>query len=131
MADILLPVHGGQATTKFVPVYGSAYAEVKATQASTRKPADGRKTVTTAGTRVTLVASTTPCLSVAITALAGNSGTVVVGGASTVVAALATQRGTPLLAGDSITFDCADLVDIGLDATVSGEGVTYSYLVAI
>lgn len=87
--------------------------------------ADGRTTVTTAGTRVAL-ASSTACKNVAITAITSNTGIVVVGG-STVVAALATRRGTPLYAGDTICFDIDNLADVFIDSTVNGEGVTFTY----
>lgn len=86
---------------------------------------DGRTIVTTAGTRVVLAASTT-CKAVIITAETDNTGRVVVGG-TTVVAALATRRGTPLSAGDSVTIEIDNLNDINLDALVSGDGVTYTY----
>ena len=87
---------------------------------------DGRQTVTTAGTRVALASSTAAKI-VIITAETDNTGVIVVGG-STVVAALATRRGTPLLAGDSVTLEVDDLADVNLDSTVSGDGVTYTYL---
>lgn len=87
--------------------------------------ADGRTTVTTAGTRVAL-ASSTACKNVAITAITSNTGIVVVGG-STVVAALASRRGTPLYAGDTICFDIDNLADVFIDSTVNGEGVTFTY----
>jgi hypothetical protein len=88
---------------------------------------DNRVVVTTAGTRVPLASSSTPARSVSITALEGNTGKVVVGGA-TVVAALATRRGTPLAAGDTVTLDINDLSKVNVDAMVNGEGVSYSYL---
>lgn len=88
---------------------------------------DGRKTVTTAGTRVALVASSTPARQVFITALSGNTGTVVVGG-STVVASLSTRTGVPLDAGDTLAIDVADLSHLYLDSTVNGEGVSFLYL---
>lgn len=87
---------------------------------------DGRKTVTTAGTRETLAASTA-CKKVIITAETDNTGLVVVGGTG-VVAALATRRGTPLYAGDTVVLEVDDLNDVNLDVTVSGDGVTYTYL---
>lgn len=87
---------------------------------------DGRKTIASAGTREALAASTT-VKEVTITALAGNTGTVVVGG-STVVASASTRRGVPLAAGASITLAIDDLADIYLDVTTSGEGVSYLYL---
>lgn len=85
----------------------------------------GRKTVTTAGTRVDL-STTTVAKEVAITALSSNTNLVVVG-PGPVVAALATRAGTPLAAGDTAIFRVDDLIDIKLDALVSGEGVSYSY----
>lgn len=86
---------------------------------------DNRKVVTTAGTRVALAAAT-PAKWVTITAEEDNTGVVVVGGA-TVVAALATRRGTPLSAMQSVTFPVDDLADISLDAMVSTDGVTFTY----
>lgn len=88
---------------------------------------DGRKTVTTATTRETLVAASTPAKLVIITAETDNTGVIAIGG-STVVALLATRQGTPLLAGDSVLLECDDLLDIYLDTTVNGDGVTYTYL---
>ena len=85
---------------------------------------DGRKVVTTAGTSVAL-SGAQPCLQVTITALSSNTNLVVVGG-STVVAALATRRGTPLAAGQSVTIPISDASAIHLDAMISGEGVTFS-----
>lgn len=88
--------------------------------------ADGRTTVTTAGTRVALAASTA-CKQVAITAETDNTGLIVVGGA-TVVAALATRRGIPLSPGDTMTLDIDNLADLYIDSTVNTDGVTYIYL---
>jgi hypothetical protein len=87
---------------------------------------DERKVVTTAGTRVALAGSTA-CRWVAICAEADNTGTIVVGAAASVVAALATRRGIPLAAGESIALEIDNLSDIGLDSTVSGDGVTFLY----
>lgn len=86
----------------------------------------GRKIVTAAGTRVTLAASTAAKY-VVITAETDNTGVVVVGSAAGVIAALATREGTPLSAGDSISLPVDNLADVGLDAMVNGDGVTYSY----
>jgi len=61
-----------------------------------------------------------------ITAETDNTGVMAVG-ASTVVATVLTRRGTPLLAGESVTITGMDLADIYIDATVSGDGVTYTY----
>jgi hypothetical protein len=86
---------------------------------------DGRKTVATAGTAEAL-ASSTPAKTVMITAELDNTGLVVVGG-STVVATLASRRGTPLSAGDTVAMPIDNLADVFLDVTVSGDGVTYSF----
>ena len=87
---------------------------------------DNRKTVTTAATCERLVTGPTLSSYVIITAELDNTGVIAVGG-STVVAALATRRGTPLEAGDSCLVLCNNLYDIFLDATVSGDGVTFTY----
>ncbi len=90
---------------------------------------DSRRIVTTAGTRVTLYpVPGIAAKAVLITAEDDNTGIVVVGG-DTVVAALATRRGTPLDAGDSVALACDNLKDIFLDSTVSGDGVTFTYLI--
>ncbi len=85
---------------------------------------DGRKVVTTAGTRERLVGASTPAKYVAITAETDNTGVMAVGGA-TVVAALATRRGTPLSPGSSISLDVDDLLDVWPDSPASGDGATY------
>lgn len=87
---------------------------------------DGRKTVSSAGTREKLVASSTPCKWVCICAMKTNTGIVVVG-SNTVVAAEATRRGIPLEKGESVRIDIDDLSKIYLDVTVNGEGVTFIY----
>ena len=88
---------------------------------------DGSKTVTTAGTAEALSATALPVDFVSVTAKIANTGTVAVG-SSTVVAAAATQRGAPLLAGESISIGAVDLSLVYIDATVSGEGVTFMYV---
>lgn len=86
---------------------------------------DGRKTVAAAGTREALGSSTT-CRLVTIVAETDNTGVIVVGGASC-VAALASRRGIPLEAGDSIDLYVNELAAVYLDTTVAGDGVTYLY----
>ena len=83
----------------------------------------GRKTVTTAGTAVRL--SSEAAESVAVTALSTNTGTICVGGPE-VVASAGTRAGTPLAANQTATFDTDDVADIWIDATVNGEGVSYT-----
>ena len=87
---------------------------------------DGRQTVPTPGTAVALAGSTA-IKEVTITAEEDNEGVVVSGG-STVVADLATRRGTPSFAMDSVTILADDLAEVFIDAVVAGEGVTYTYI---
>ena len=88
--------------------------------------ANGRKVVAAAATAEALAASTAAKV-VIITAETDNTGIIVVGG-SAVVEALATRQGTPLSAGESVTLQVDNLVDVYLDTTVNGDGVTYTYL---
>lgn len=90
---------------------------------------DGRKVVAAAGTAERLSASSVRCRSLVVTAESDNTGVVVVGGA-TVVAALATRRGTPLVAGQSVALDVTNLKAVFIDSTVNGDGVTFTYLTA-
>ena len=86
-----------------------------------------RKTVAVAGTPERLTAfAGTECARIDITAELDNTGVICVG-APTVVAALATRTGTPLSAGDTVTLNVRDLYLVAIDATVSGDGVTYNY----
>lgn len=86
----------------------------------------GRQTVTTAGTRVQLNATSTSCTRIVITAETDNTGIITVGGAS-VVGALATREGTPLAAGDSVTLYVNNLNKVYIDSTVDSDGVSYVY----
>ena len=88
--------------------------------------ADGRKVVTTAGTRERLVSTNTPCKKVTIMALLENTDYIVVG-SSTVVASAGSRQGIPLSAGASITLDIDDLYPVYIDSVVNGEGVSYLY----
>lgn len=84
---------------------------------------DGSKTVTSAGARVALSATSIPCRKVIITALEDNTGTIWVGGST-----VAAGRGRPLVALQAETLDINDLSKVYLDASVDGEGVSYAYL---
>ena len=145
MADNVDITPGSGAVIASDEVAGAQYQRVKvtwgadgtATDASTSNPlpvqttsgittiGDDRKTVTAAGTRVAL-ASSTACKQVIITAETDNTGNITVGG-STVVAALATRRGIPLAAGDSVALEIDNLADVFIDSTVNGDGVTFAY----
>lgn len=89
----------------------------------------GRKTVASAGTAEALSSTATAIREVIITAETDNTGYIVVGG-SGVVAALNTRKGTPLAAGASVTLEVKDLGQVYLDTTVSGDGVTYTAVLA-
>lgn len=80
---------------------------------------NGKKTVTTAGTKVTLAASQA-VKSVAIKALSTNTGFIYVGDGS-----VASTTGLQLLAGETVSLDIANLATVNLDSSVNGEGVTY------
>lgn len=80
---------------------------------------NGKKTVTTAGTRVTL-ASSQAVKSVTIKALSTNTGFIYVGDTS-----VASTNGLQLEAGETISLDIANLNTVNLDSSVNGEGVTY------
>lgn len=83
---------------------------------------DQRLVVPVAGTRVQFPNVVTKVI--AMTAETDNTGEVVVGG-SGVIAALATRRGIPMAAGDSVILAVTNLNLLWLDATVNGDGVTY------
>lgn len=92
----------------------------------TRNLGDGRKTVTTAGTAVQLTATSTPCLWVLVQGLSANT-TAVAAGTSTVIAASGTERGTVLMALDSVRILVDDVSKVYVDARTNGEGVSYMY----
>jgi hypothetical protein len=85
---------------------------------------DGNKTVTTAGTAVRLVASTTASREVTITALLANTGLISVGGSTTTPSG--TVRGVILAAGDSYTIAINDLYKVYINSTVNSEGVSFT-----
>lgn len=88
---------------------------------------DGRKTVTTAGTRVALSATSVPCKRVQIKAMAENTEIVVVGGA-TCIALEGTRRGLPVKIGEvPVVIEIDDLNKVYVDSVLSGEGVTFIY----
>ena len=88
---------------------------------------DGRKVCGTAGTAEALSSTSLLVSYTILTAETDNTGAIAIG-ASTVVAAVATRRGIPLNAGDSISLGAVDLADVYLDSAVSGDGLTYMYL---
>lgn len=87
------------------------------------------KTVATAGTRVQLFASSTPCRSCTIEANPANTGVIYVGDATV----SSSVYGLSISKGNSYTFSCdgndskLDLTDIWLDCGTSGDGVSVFY----
>lgn len=89
----------------------------------------GRKTVTSAGTAEALSSTNTSVREIIITAETDNTGIIAVGDSS-VVASLSTRTGLPLSAGDTAVLDVGNLGSTYIDATVSGDGVTYLAVLA-
>ena len=85
----------------------------------------GVKTVTTAGTDEALAASTSVKW-VIIQAQTDNTGVIAVGG-SGVDATVDSGNGILLAASEKVTLPCDNLADIYIDATVSTDGVRYTY----
>lgn len=85
----------------------------------------GVKTVATAGTDEVLATSRSAKWAI-VQAQTDNTGVIAVGTAG-VDATVATGTGVALAAGESVTLPVADLADIYIDATVSGDGVRYTY----
>lgn len=109
---------GNTANTTAWKVDGSAVTQPVSLAAPTTIY-NGKKTVTTAGTRVTLAASQA-VQSVTVKALIANTGLIFVGDAS-----VSSTTGFQLSPGDSVTLDVANLATVNLDSAVNGEGVTY------
>jgi len=86
----------------------------------------GYKAVTTAGTRVQITATSTPCAGVLIQALAGNTSDITVGMVNVVGAAGATHIGVNLIKGDSIYMPIRDLNLLYLDSITNGDAAYYA-----
>lgn len=87
---------------------------------------DGTQTVTTAGTRVQLSATSVSCKRLIIQAMDNNSGTIVVGG-STCAAAVGSRQGLALYSSQSAVFLVDNLNLLYIDSTESGDKVSYYY----
>lgn len=87
---------------------------------------DGTTTVTTAGTAVVIAASETIVKWVTFQAPPANTGFIAIG-ASTVVAADGSERGSILSALMSVKFENVDLNTIYADTTVNGEKVVWTH----
>jgi len=87
----------------------------------------GRKQVAAAGTAEALVSLPESISSVAVQGFTTNTGEVCIGDAN-IVAADGSERGMFLGAGESTTIAIDDLSKLYVDAKVSGEGVTFTYV---
>lgn len=89
----------------------------------------GVRKVTKAGTPLPLTATSTNCTSVTITAFAGNTKEVAIGGANVLVAE---KEGIVLAPGDRVQLTAGfdkvdDLSKVFVDSEVNGEGVSFAY----
>ena len=85
---------------------------------------DGKKVVTTGGTRVQF--DSQACKYVIIVGLDTNTNAITIGG-STVVGAAATRRGVPLFAAQSQRFDVTNMNLLYMDSITNGEGVSFAW----
>ena len=84
----------------------------------------GSKTVTTAGTAVALVAVSTPCSKVYMTAKDTNTGKIYWGNSS-----VSSTNGDYIFpAGKLSPIEIDDVSKIYIDAEISGDGVKFTYL---
>ena len=91
------------------------------------KIVSGRKVVDSAGTAEKLVATSTYCYRVDLSADLGNTNPVVVGNAD-VVAASGAQKGIVLVPGnDPVTILTDDVSKIYVDSQTDGDAVCFNY----
>lgn len=87
---------------------------------------NGRKTVTTAGTAVAVGVAGQIFPKVIITALTTNTGVIAIGG-TTALATAGSESGAVIKKDDvHITLYDIDLSKVFIDASVSGEGITWT-----
>jgi hypothetical protein len=85
----------------------------------------GKKIISTAGVKETLVSSSTPCKEVLIMALPDNTGEIWIGDNNV---SASSKIGIVLYKNDAVSIQIDNLQKIYLDATVDGEGVSYIYI---
>jgi hypothetical protein len=85
----------------------------------------GKKIISTAGTRETLVNTSTPCKEVLIMALPTNTGEIWVGDSNV---SASDNIGVVLYSKDAVLIEIDNLQKVYLDATIDGEGVSYIYI---
>ena len=82
----------------------------------------GAKTVTTAGTAERLLASTTACKKIIMTAEDDNTGKIFYGGSS-----VSSSVGDYLFPAQKITIEIDDVYEVYIDAEQDGDGVKFTY----
>lgn len=92
-----------------------------------RSNGEGSKNVAAAGTPEKLLAASTPCSEVAVTARPGNTGKIAVGFSAAVRAAAGGEVGAILSPGDTISVPVGNVNQVYIDATVNGEGVSFLF----
>lgn len=113
-----IPAQGQALAAASLPVV-LPVAQITALTAAPTTVANNKVTVTTAGTRVALAASTT-IKSVTVKASVSNAGIVYVGNAT-----VAASNGFELAAGDSVSLDISDLATVFVDASINSQIVTF------
>lgn len=88
----------------------------------------GAKTVTTAGTRVQLSSTSVPCIDLIVQAKVGNTGRIYIAGSSV---ANDGSNGIYITAGLSLPLSVINLTQVYIDATVNGEGVSFTYTATV
>lgn len=123
-----ITVYGGDGTDMHpISVDANGYLQMELVTYGTL--GDGRTVCGTAGTRVQASTVSVATKAVILTAELDNTGVMVVGGSTIVASAVTSRIGTPLQTGASVTLYIDNLNKVYLDATVSGEGVHYTYMV--
>lgn len=126
MANKTFPVRDGDTYKLLVDQADGTWAEVVAVGGAGAITST-RKTVTTPGTAVALVATSTPCREVMVTALITNSSYVAIGG-SAVLCTAGSEKGVFLAPGQGAVLSVNNVALLYLDALVAGEGVSFNYL---
>jgi len=118
-----LPIEG-VAGGVAVPISGSVTASGTVTVGAVTPPTTlfhGRKTITTAGTEEAIASSQALAAGIVyVKALYGNTGYVYVGKTG-----VSSADGYVLLAGEEVVICTDNLIDVFVDVSVNGEGVTY------
>jgi hypothetical protein len=88
----------------------------------------GGLNVAAAGTPQQLEGASTPCSLLYLTARTGNTKNIAWGFTNAVRATAAAEIGAVLTPGEPVVIPVSNVQNVWIDATVSGEGVSFSYL---